>query len=73
VYAVHTVEVEVHNNKFEYWSYNYLGYTMSHTSTCPLPIYTKTNVDITRREGVELNTLLVLFGSYDIDPSSPTP
>ena len=36
VYAVHTNEVEVHNNKFEYWSYNYLGYTMSHTSTCPI-------------------------------------
>ena len=36
VYAVHTNEVEVHNNKFEYWSYKYLGYTMSHTSTCPI-------------------------------------
>ena len=36
VYAVHTIEVEVNNNKFEYWSYNYLGYTMSHTSTCPI-------------------------------------
>ena len=36
VYAVYIIEVGVNNNKFEYWSSNYLGYTMSHTSTCPI-------------------------------------
>jgi hypothetical protein len=36
VYAVYTIEVGVNNNKFEYLSANDLGYTMSHTSTCPI-------------------------------------
>jgi hypothetical protein len=46
VYAVHhfTIGVGVNNNRFEYWSSNYLGYTMSYTSTCPITYFTPKNV-----------------------------
>jgi hypothetical protein len=46
IYAVYTIEVGVNNNKFEYWSSNYLGYTMSYTSTCPITYFTPKNVNI---------------------------
>ena len=39
-----TIGVGVKNNHCEYWSSNYLGYTMSYTSTCPITHFTLKNV-----------------------------
>jgi hypothetical protein len=44
VYKQFTIGVGVNNNHFEYWSSNYLGYTMSYTSTCPITYFTPTYV-----------------------------
>jgi hypothetical protein len=47
-----TIGVGVNNNHFEYWSSNYLCYTMSYTSTCPITYFTQKYNDLNVERGV---------------------
>jgi hypothetical protein len=45
------------NNNMHAWSSNYLGYTMSYTSTCPITYFTPINVPAKLNVGGVLNFL----------------
>jgi hypothetical protein len=40
-----TIRVWANNDQFEYWSSNYLGYTMSYTSACLIAYFAKIEND----------------------------